>query len=224
MARPGNLVALHEYLFDLGFNDIWVQAVYDQKGMVSRGDAYEHRALLHWYRALMLAGVVIRVNPIDRFLEGLMKRRSALSSWYPCGAGLFLLGVDPGGRMSPCHHFLEESEYSLGHVSDGIPSMDKRAHLSAKVSDRSPCHQCWARHLCGGECYHRALTVSHDYDGTIEPVCDERRDLIRETLEVFLDLEERRPNVLDDLLAGRLTLPAPNPKAYRARDLSAYTR
>ena len=34
------------------------------------------------------------------------------------------------------------------------------------VLEREPCKGCWARHVCGGDCYHRAFTAGRGYTGS----------------------------------------------------------
>jgi len=166
----GSMVPLHRYFLDLGFNEIHVQPVYDEDGISDSMSGQEMVDLLAWYRDRLLEGTVLGVMPFEGFLERLVHRRRAVTSWYPCTAGRSALGIGPDGRIYPCHHFLEEGRFQLGHVQQGLPGIEARRPFFRRVDQREPCRSCWARHACGGECYHRAATAGVGYTGVLPEV------------------------------------------------------
>ena len=215
-----SLVPLHRYLLDLGFNEIHVQPMYDERGVVDSGDQLAQ--LLEWYGGLLRAGTVVGVMPFEGFLERLALRRGAITSWYPCTAGRSALGVGPTGLVYPCHHFLEEGSFQLGDVRDGLPSPPQRRRFYIRVDDREPCSSCWARHVCGGECYHRATTGGSGYTGVLPDTCRRRKSLIGLTLDLFCELASESPDTLRRLVTKSYTDVPTNPVAFEAEDLSAY--
>jgi sulfatase maturation enzyme AslB (radical SAM superfamily) len=83
VSTPGlPLVALHQYLLDLGFNEIHVQALYGESGIdVSELD--DMLLLLEWYREQLIAGNIISVLPFEGIIDRLVLRGRATASWYP---------------------------------------------------------------------------------------------------------------------------------------------
>jgi len=220
--EPTALLPLHQYLLDLGFNDLYVQAAYDQRGYHDHDEALDLEALADWYRTLLLAGVVISIHPFEVLLERLRARGRGVPNHYPCGAALQTLAIGPDGTWYPCHHFIGERDWALGNVRDGLPAADQRHRACVPVAARTPCDTCWARHLCGGECYHRALTAGRGYDGVIEESCERKRRFFELGVELLTDVKARRPDALAALLERRLT-PLPfNPVAYEQDDLRIY--
>jgi uncharacterized protein len=219
--RSVDLVALHQYLFDLGFNEIHVQPVYDETG-IDTGSADAMADLLAWYLDKLRAGTIISVLPFENFFERFLARGDAVTNWYPCTAGRSSLGVGPDGRVYPCHHFLEESAFEVGHVSRGLPAIEERRNLFRQVNDREPCSGCWARHACGGECYHRAHTAGAGYTGVLPEVCRSRKSQIGLALDGYAQLAREHPAALQDLALKRYSAVGPRWDAYEIDDLAAY--
>ena len=65
---------------------------------------------------------------------------------FPCGAGLGMVGIDARGSIYPCHRFVGQEDYRIGHISSGAPDRDgyRLSFLSASVSVR---HLLCALHL-----------------------------------------------------------------------------
>ncbi|MEM7155535.1 MAG: radical SAM protein [Myxococcota bacterium] len=221
-AEARAILPLARWFRDLGFNDIHIQTAYGEDGFGRRGDVPDVVELMHWYRERLLAGEVLAVAPFSNILGRLVERRANVTSWYPCTTGVSSLGVAPSGTLYPCHHFLEEDDFALGHVRDGLTSAQRRVPLAKRVDQREPCRSCWARHACGGECYHRAHSAGRGYDGVIEEACDGRKSLIGLTLELYADLARSHRQVLAALVRQHYTPLVPVEQAYAATDLSDY--
>jgi uncharacterized protein len=77
---------------------------------------------------------------------------------YPCGAGAGYMGVSADGELSACHRFVNEPAGRMGDLTNGInPILQNDWLASRHVHNQEPCHQCWARYLCGGGCHHEVL-------------------------------------------------------------------
>jgi uncharacterized protein len=221
-SAPTDLLPLAKYFRALGFNTIQIQAAYGLDGFAERGQVGDIAEFLDWYCERLIDGEILDVAPFSHMLLRLARPGKVTISWYPCNAGANALGVAPDGTLYPCHHFLEEEEHSLGNVADGIPAIDERRHLFRRVDQRDPCKNCWARHACGGECYHRASTAGAGYFGTMPSVCSGRKTLIGMVLEAFARVAAEAPEALRRLVSGHLTLPTIDEAAYLVRDLSDF--
>ncbi|MBI4816209.1 MAG: SPASM domain-containing protein [Deltaproteobacteria bacterium] len=220
--KATQLLPLHKYLYDLGFNELYVQAAYSEDGYDDQTDAREIEALASWYRELLLDGTVIGIHPFTAILERLKKRGAAVTSSHPCNAGIGALGVDANGDLYPCHHFYGETRYRLGNVRDGLPELDARRHIFAPVTSREPCASCWNQRLCGGECYHRAMVMDRGYFGTVTESCAQKKAFSVAALDLFTDVRERRPEVIRRLMQKDYSLPVPKPGVFEIQDLSPY--
>ncbi len=215
------LVALHKYLLALGFNEIHVQPMYNQEG-ISSAAMESQIQLLQWWTELMKRGTVIDIMPFSAYFRKLLTRGRTIGSWMPCNAGRNAMTVGPDGRIYSCHHAIEEDDFQMGHVNTGVPSTKERRDYFHSVESRSACSQCWAKHICGGECYHRAAAAGAGQDGTVPAVCIERKGLIGMALDSFAKIARSNPSSLAALAAGRYQQVPIDPDAYTAKTLEDY--
>ena len=78
-----------------------------------------------------------------------------------CSAGHQYLAVAPDGSMHPCHQFVEQHAYSLGHVEwrGADPALGEQFR-AAHVYRKQACRTCWARFYCSGGCHANNLRFS----------------------------------------------------------------
>lgn len=215
------IVPLHRYLLSLGFNEIHVQPLYDETG-ISHVTEDDMLGLLNWWKSLLLGGVVVDIMPFSAYFVKLLSRGTATASWLPCNAAKNAVTVGPDGRVYSCHHAIEESDYVMGTVGSGIPGADERQRFYHPVEDRTSCSRCWAKHVCGGECYHRATSAGLEQQDVLPAACQERRALIGLALDAFAEVAQKRPDSLIRLAKGAYSDITPEPEAYEATDLQDY--
>lgn len=89
-----------------------------------------------------------------------------------CGAGYTLLGVGSDGRLYPCYAFPGMADFCLGDVWEGmnLESVEAFRRLHP-VHARRPCMSCWARYICGGECYFHSARRSGGIGEVSGDVC-----------------------------------------------------
>lgn len=215
------ILPLHRYLFALGFNEIHVQPLYDGNGIsvVTEDDML---GLLDWWKALLLEGTVVDIMPFAGYFVKLLTLGNATGAWLPCSAAKNAVTVGPDGRVYSCHHAIEETGYVMGTVAEGLPVAARRRDFYHPVTERSACSRCWAKHVCGGECYHRATSAGLAQDDVLPSTCQERRTLIGLALDAFAEVAEKRPESLVRLAKGMYSDVEPDPVAYDAHDLRTY--
>ncbi len=82
---------------------------------------------------------------------------------HPCGAGLGLLGVSTEGELGLCHRFVESGEHEIGNVETGLDEAKRKEFLEAgHISTKIACHECFAKPICSGGCYHEAYVRYED--------------------------------------------------------------
>jgi uncharacterized protein len=117
---------------------------------------------------------------------------------YPCGAGVGLLGVAPGGDLGLCHRFAGAGDHDFGHVSSGIDAAKRSEHLKkGHLDNRTDCHTCWARSLCSGGCYHEAQVRYGDRFKPNLHYCDYIRNWTDLTLRSYARILEGNPAFLE---------------------------
>ncbi|MDX9871780.1 MAG: thioether cross-link-forming SCIFF peptide maturase [Clostridia bacterium] len=80
-----------------------------------------------------------------------------------CGAGHEYLAVSPEGDLYPCHQFVGQEEYKIGHVSTGVRNFSiGREFRRAHVFNKPQCRGCWARFLCSGGCHANACSLNRN--------------------------------------------------------------
>ena len=103
-----------------------------------------------------------------------------------CGVGTEYLAVTAQGDLYPCHQFVNDPEYKLGDLWNGIQRKDLRQRFTqCNVYARPECADCWARLYCSGGCAANALHATGDILGTYAYGCD----LFRKRMECALYLQ-----------------------------------
>ena len=100
-----------------------------------------------------------------------------------CGAGTEYMAVTAWGDLYPCHQFVNDPEYKLGNIWDGIQNTALREEFKeCNVYSRPECKNCWARMYCAGGCSANALHAEGDIHGVYEYGCK----LFRKRMECAL--------------------------------------
>ena len=164
-------------------------------------------------REFVEATVAGRHHAFSNVKETIEEIHKGVSKAYPCGAGLGLLGVSTAGDIGLCHRFAGSDDHTLGSVTEGVDKEKQREFLEGHhIAYKPDCHNCWARPLCSGGCYHEAQTR---YGTTTAPnlhYCDWIRSWTHTCLELYGELAARAPSYferLDEVAVHSATLAAP---------------
>lgn len=100
-----------------------------------------------------------------------------------CGSGTEYMAVTAWGDLYPCHQFVNDPEYKLGNIWDGVQNTALRDEFKeCNVYSRPECKNCWARMYCAGGCSANALHAEGDIHGVYEYGCK----LFRKRMECAL--------------------------------------
>ncbi len=100
-----------------------------------------------------------------------------------CGSGTEYMAVTAWGDLYPCHQFVNDPEYKLGNIWDGVQHENIRDEFKkCNVYSRPECRECWARMYCAGGCAANALHATGDIHGAYEYGCK----LFRKRMECAL--------------------------------------
>lgn len=217
-----DLLTLQRYLLALGFNEIHVQPAYGEDG-TAHLNLDQHLRIMDWYTSRLLEGQVLDLAPYSGHMLRLARRGRAIQTHFPCDVGILSAALDPRGDFYPCHHFFGETPFMYrGTDSSGFPTAEQLAARARPVDQRATCKSCVARHMCGGECYHRASAAGAGYFGVLTAECDTRRQLLAPLLEMFDAVMRRAGDSMQRLVHGDLS-PAPlDPEAYQCTSLEDF--
>ncbi len=100
-----------------------------------------------------------------------------------CGSGTEYMAVTAWGDLYPCHQFVNDPEYKMGNIWDGVTRTDIREEFKlCNVYSRPECEDCWARLYCSGGCAANSYHATGDIHGTYEYGCK----LFRKRIECAL--------------------------------------
>ena len=100
-----------------------------------------------------------------------------------CGSGTEYLAVTAWGDLYPCHQFVNDPEYKMGDIWNGVKNEKLVGEFKeCNVYSRPECGKCWAKMYCAGGCAANALHSTGDIHGVYEYGCK----LFRKRLECAL--------------------------------------
>lgn len=188
---PGRLVQTYRHLLDIGFNDIamgtpdFESCPLDERRMSELIN--ETQELAAMVEADFLSGRLLRhswfTDVITSLYHGHVKQ-------IVCGATRNHLAFDVYGRTQACHRYLGNTEYSISlqdlrhrHASPLIAAITKPGKTAG-------CSECWARGLCGGECFHigKELRKTGDYELRQKYICDFKRSVFEAAVAMYVRL------------------------------------
>lgn len=114
-----------------------------------------------------------------------------VKSFYPCGAGLGLVGVSITGGVYLCHRFVGQEEYRLGDID--TPDLDRTRWRDSPLQASPDCTACFAKYYCAGGCKHDNAAANGDAFTPAAETCALRRRQLELAAYVVanLDAEDR---------------------------------
>lgn len=217
-----DVLTLQRYFLALGFNEIHVQPAYGADG-TTHVSLDEHLRMMNWYTSVLISGTVIDLAPYSSHMLRLARRGKAIQTHFPCDVGIFSAAVDPRGDFYPCHHFFGEPGFAYSVTEPGaLPAAAELAARAKPVDEREPCRSCVARHMCGGECYHRAAAAGAGYFGVLPAECQTRRELLAPLVTMFDTVMRRGGDAMLRLVHGDLSPVAANTTVYDCASLDEF--
>ena len=124
-----------------------------------------------------------------------------------CQAGKNKISIAANGDMYPCDSFVGIQDFKIGNVLTGI--MDNKKFDQLSVTSNIICSACWARYVCGGDCYHNSYLTNGIVTYPDSVICILEKHIIHLSL-IFLDkMANEQPDLytyLQNLLHKREAL------------------
>ena len=196
---PGRIIGTYRHLRDIGFNDIgWGSADFEVADLSKVETAKildEIEQLGEEFVSDLRSGKVLRHSWFSEIFSLLYLGTSKQSI---CGATRNHVGFDVFGRMQPCHRYFgnEDLELSAGDIALGSESpLISEIRAGGKTPD---CPTCWARGLCGGECFHVSRVVSRqsDHHERQRYTCNFKRKKYQVAVKAYLRLWAENPEII----------------------------
>lgn len=192
----------HHLTEEMGFYEVGFAPVTSSSGLEYAIDGDGFDELLHQFRALseryVEAAIDNRYLGFSNLSDMLGEIHKGVSKAYPCGAGLGLVGVAPGGEIGLCHRFAGAGDHDFGHVTTGVDNEKRVEHLEkGHIDKRTDCSTCWVRSLCSGGCYHEAQVRYGDRFRPNIHYCDWIREWTAMGLQAYGQILNGNPSFLD---------------------------
>lgn len=79
-----------------------------------------------------------------------------------CSAGSYMFSFAADGNIYPCDSFVGNSSYIIGNFHSDIDRDKLEKYRDISVHIREKCRTCWAKFVCGGDCYHNSFLKHGD--------------------------------------------------------------
>lgn len=100
-----------------------------------------------------------------------------------CFAAVNKISFDVNGNIYPCDSFLG-TDYCIGNIEKGLNDILRNKILNASIFNRKQCSECWARYICGGDCYHNSLLTNNNIYTPDPLYCELAKFLIKKSLDI----------------------------------------
>jgi len=165
------------HLADKGFDQISIEPVVLPDGSGIEIKKEHLPALFYEYEKLAAALLNLgkqgrRIN-FFHFMLDLEGGPCVVKRLKGCGAGSEYLAVTPDGSLYPCHQFVNNAEYKLGNVFNGINRYDiVNIFNRINVYSKEKCSGCWAKFYCSGGCTANVWHFHNKLDDVYEIGCE----------------------------------------------------
>lgn len=202
---PGRLSGTYKHMKELGFNDIAMgSSDFDSKVMDPDTTSALHEEVASVSLDIesdMISGTVSRHS---WFTEIFINLYVGNVKQVICGATRNHVAFDVFGGMQACHRYLGNDKYELS--PEDITSRQKSSLLPEvlKFGKTKHCHECWARSLCGGECFHVGKEIHGKVEAELlqDQICNFKRVKFREGIRAYVSIMETQPEIMPRLVYG----------------------
>lgn len=110
--------------------------------------------------------------------------------YYRCAAGVGKINFDAHGNIYPCEFFAGNPDYCIGNIDDGIAPDKVQLFWSENVEQRSTCSTCWAKYICGGDCYWNSLLANKNIYEPDPLFCQVSKKIVEFALVTMFAMKE----------------------------------
>lgn len=111
-----------------------------------------------------------------------------------CQAGKNKVSLTADGKLYPCDSFVGNESFVIGNALEGWKKSDNSI-CNVFCSDRESCKECWARYLCGGDCFHNSLLKNNNHLIPDKTFCELEKHLIELSVALLCELNTNSPQL-----------------------------
>lgn len=210
---PGRLIGTYRHMRDLGFNDIAMGSFeFDNKMLssdVTQELFQEISTLSREIESDMVSGKVARHSWLTEIFINLF---TGNVKQVICGATRNHVAFDVFGKMQACHRYLGNEKYELSAQDILDRSGSTLLPTIMQHSKTKHCSACWARSLCGGECFHVAkeINLKDNASALQDQICNFKRHKFREGIRAYTSIMSTHPEIMPALVYGLTTSVEPD--------------
>ena len=110
--------------------------------------------------------------------------------FYRCFAAKNKFAIDANGELFPCDSFCSEKDFSFGSMyseqsNEAVIDKFNNAH----IFNREKCLKCWARFICGGDCFYHSYMISGNILDPNPVTCEMNRFFIENAVDILIKLQ-----------------------------------
>lgn len=135
----------------------------------------------------------------DNDYLGKMMRRIMLRTIVAnrCQAGKNKISLAANGDLYPCDAFVGNNEYCIGNALTKELYSNKFKNLF--TSDIPKCNKCWARYICGGDCYHNSMIMCESIMDVDPTFCELQKYMLENIILLFCYMNTENGDLFDRL-------------------------
>jgi len=205
----GSLVDVMETCISLGFKRMQMQLVRESSNHPLAFNKSDLPTLKEHYKNLFshmldcakqgdLSRIKMIANDNDSFGKYLARLLLRLPVFYRCFAGKNKISVNANGEIYPCDSFCGTKDFCMGTLDDSenddtIVNIFQQAH----IQNRKQCSKCWAKHICGGDCFYNSYLANGNIYDPDPIICEMNRFFIEHAIDLLIKLQEMDINHIE---------------------------
>ncbi len=115
-------------------------------------------------------------DTFGKYIKNVIFNRSV---HYRCSAGRGKYSVDYNGDLYICPVGIGMEKFKIGNIYSEINEREQRKFDTYHVDNLKYCKECWAKYICGGQCYIVGETIYGDLEETHDVLCEYKKFLIQ---------------------------------------------
>jgi len=209
--NTGSLVNVMEHGLNLGFRRMQMQLVrlpsthpvsFNSSDLVKLKADYKelYSHMLDRAEDGDLSLIKMIANDNDSFGKFIGRLLLRDISFYRCFAGKNKISFSALGDIYPCDSFCGSKDFLMGSIDEsevetGVYEMFKDAH----VLNCNKCKECWARFICGGDCYYNSFNNNGNIYEPDYITCHMNRFFIEHAIDLLIKLKIIDPKLVQQL-------------------------
>lgn len=210
--KTGNLVTVMETCINLGFQRMQMQLLrgsdddalrlkLEDVDIIKQNYLELFAHLLSYAKKGDLSRLKMIANDNDSFGKYISRLLLRTPVYYRCFAGKNKISIAANGDVYPCDSFCGLNEFIMDSIYNPKATIQiKQMFEQAHVCNREPCAKCWARFICGGDCFHNSYKVNGNICDPDPFICEINRFFIEQAIVFLIHLWETDKRLIEYLV------------------------